>query len=187
MPWVIQYHDWVGFVGIDIFIECLQMLEDVLHLVVAEVSLTFAWCTCYLHGVWRWFFMVCGDGCILRAHVVLGKGVVYVFIWHVILGLRMVSLLCHDILLIHIYNFDMLWYVHMEHAISFGWGDLDHVIIFMFVRQWLTLWHWSWFSFLVLSTLIICWILHDIAMFHLELAWIGWLYILMDTQRWWWC
>ena len=37
------------------------------------------------------FFMVCGDGCILRTHGVLAKGVVYSFIWHVILGVRMVS------------------------------------------------------------------------------------------------
>ena len=48
------------------------------------------------------FFMVYGDGFILRTYGVLGKGVVYTFIWHVILGVRMVSLLCHGILLIHI-------------------------------------------------------------------------------------
>ena len=48
------------------------------------------------------FFMVCGDGCILRTNGVLGKGVVYAFIWHFILGVRMVSLLCHGILLIHV-------------------------------------------------------------------------------------
>ena len=48
------------------------------------------------------FFMVFGDGCIFRTHRVLGKGVVYAFIWHVILGVRMVSLLCHGILLIHV-------------------------------------------------------------------------------------
>ena len=46
------------------------------------------------------FFMVYGDGYILRTHRVLGKGVVYAFILHVILGVRMVSLLCHVILLI---------------------------------------------------------------------------------------
>ena len=46
------------------------------------------------------FFMVCGDGCILRTYEVLGKGVVNAFIQHVILGVRMVSLLCHGILLI---------------------------------------------------------------------------------------
>ena len=72
----------------------------VLDLVVAEASLTFAWCTWYLHGVWRWFFMVsgdvfsswcvemvffmvCGDGCILRTYGVLGKGIVYAFIFYV--------------------------------------------------------------------------------------------------------
>ena len=33
------------------------------------------------------FLMVYGDGCILRTHRVLGKGVVYAFI----LGMRMVS------------------------------------------------------------------------------------------------
>ena len=48
------------------------------------------------------FFMVCGDGCILRTYGVLGKGVVYAFIWHVILVVRMVSLLCHGILLIRV-------------------------------------------------------------------------------------
>ena len=36
------------------------------------------------------FFMVCEDGCILRTHRVLGKGVVYAFILHGILGVRMV-------------------------------------------------------------------------------------------------
>ena len=34
----------------------------VLDPIVVEASLTFAWCTCYPHGVWRWFFMVYGDG-----------------------------------------------------------------------------------------------------------------------------
>ena len=48
------------------------------------------------------FFMVYGDGCILRTHRVLGKAVVYAFILHVILGMRMVSLLCNGILLIRI-------------------------------------------------------------------------------------
>ena len=37
------------------------------------------------------FFMLCGDGYILRINGVLGKGVVYSFIWHVILGVKMVS------------------------------------------------------------------------------------------------
>ena len=50
---------------------------------------------CMVHLI---FFMVCGDGCILRTHRVLGKGVVYV----IILGVRMVSFLCHGILLIDI-------------------------------------------------------------------------------------
>ena len=61
--------------------------------VAAEAPLTFAWCTCF-------FFMVCGDGCILRTHRVLGKGVVYTFIF----GVRMVS-------------FFMSWYtldMHLE-------------------------------------------------------------------------
>ena len=49
---------------------------------------------------------------------------------------------------------------------------LDHFVKFMFLRAWLELWQWSWFSFLVLITLIISYILHDIAMSHLELAWI---------------
>ena len=62
----------------------------------------FSWCVeMVLHGMWRWFFfMVCGDGCILRTNGILGIGVVYAFILHVILGVRMVSLLCHDIILI---------------------------------------------------------------------------------------
>ena len=46
------------------------------------------------------FFMVCGDGCILRTNGDLGKGVVYTFIRYVILGVRIVSLLYHSILLI---------------------------------------------------------------------------------------
>ena len=71
----------------------------VLDPVVAEAPLTFAWCT--LFSSWyveMVFFMVYGDGCILRTYVILGKGVVYAFI----LGVRMVSLLCHGILLIRI-------------------------------------------------------------------------------------
>ena len=52
---------------------------------------------CMVHLI---IFMVCGDGCILRSYGVLGKGVVYAFIWHIILGVRMVSFICHGILLI---------------------------------------------------------------------------------------
>ena len=37
----------------------------------------------FLHGVWRWLH--------LEDPQVLGQGVVYAFIWHVILGVRMVS------------------------------------------------------------------------------------------------
>ena len=44
------------------------------------------------------FFMVYGDGCILRTYGILGKGVVYAFI----LGVRMVLFLCHGVLLIRI-------------------------------------------------------------------------------------
>ena len=36
-------------------------------------------------------FMVCGYCCILRTNGVLGKDVVYAFIYHFILGVRMVS------------------------------------------------------------------------------------------------
>ena len=89
------------FFGIDICIECLQMLEICLRSC-CEAFVTFAWCTCYLHRARRWlyledswsswfFFMVCGDDHLLRTNMVLGKGVVYSFIWHVILGVRMVS------------------------------------------------------------------------------------------------
>ena len=96
---------------------------------IAEASLTFAWCTwlsswcvkmvrsrelmgflvifMVCRDISSWyvdmiFFMVCGDGCILSTNGVLGKGVVYYFICHVILGVRMVSLLCHGILLIRV-------------------------------------------------------------------------------------
>ena len=50
----------------------------VLNLVATKVPLTFAWCT-WLFMVCGddFFFIVCGDGCILRTHRVLGKGVVY--------------------------------------------------------------------------------------------------------------
>ena len=52
-----------------------------------------------LHGMWRcFFFMVYGDGCILRTYGVPGKGVVYV----IILGVRMVLFLYHGILLIRV-------------------------------------------------------------------------------------
>ena len=33
---------------------------------------------------------------------------------------------------------------------------LDHIVMFMFLRPWLELWHWSCFNLFVLSTLIIC-------------------------------
>ena len=48
------------------------------------------------------FFMVCGDGFILRTYRVLGKGVVYDFIWHAIFGVRNGFILCHGILLVHV-------------------------------------------------------------------------------------
>ena len=53
----------------------------VLDLFIAEASLTFAWCT-WLSSwcVEMVFFMVYGDGCILRTNEVFGKGVVYAFI-----------------------------------------------------------------------------------------------------------
>ena len=72
-----------GFVGTDIFIEFLHMLEVFLRSCCCRSTFDI----CMVHLV---FFMVCGDGCILRTYGVLGKGVVYAFIWHVILGVRMV-------------------------------------------------------------------------------------------------
>ena len=88
MTW---YHSSVEvfFFGIDIFIECLQMLEICLR----SYCYRSIFDICMVHLV---IFMVCGDGCILRTYGVPGKGVVYV----IILGVRMVSFLCHDILLI---------------------------------------------------------------------------------------
>ena len=85
----------IFFFGIDIFIECLQMLEVCLRSCCCRSTFDI----CMVHLI---FFMVCGDGCILRTHRVLGKGVVFAFIWHVILGLMMVSFLCYGILLIRI-------------------------------------------------------------------------------------
>ena len=121
------------------------------------------------------FFMVYGDGCILRTHKVPGKGVVYVLslVWG----------------WFHYYVMVYSWYTFRVVTCysMFIWSMLpllrwlDHVVMFMFLRPWLELWHWSWFSFLVLSTMIISWILHDIAMLHLELAWIDLLNVLMDT------
>ena len=76
----------MGVLGIDIFIECLQMLEVCLRSYccrsvfdICMVHLVSSWCVeMILHGMWRWFFfMVCGDGCILRTYGFLGKGVVY--------------------------------------------------------------------------------------------------------------
>ena len=85
----------MGVLGIDIFIEFLQMLKFCLRSCCCRSIFDI----CMVHLV---IFMVCGDGFILRTHKVLGKGVVYAFIWHVILGVRMVSLLCYGILLIHV-------------------------------------------------------------------------------------
>ena len=110
MTWVTKYHGWVEIFTSIYLLSVCKCWRCALDLIVVETSLTFAWCTCYLHGVWRWldledswgswlsswcvemvFFEVYGDGCILRTNSVLGKGVVYVFIWHVILGIKMVS------------------------------------------------------------------------------------------------
>ena len=89
----------MGVLGIDIFIEYLQMLEVCLRSCCCRSAFDICMVHLVLHGMWRWsFFMVCGDGCILRTHRVLGKGVVYV----IIIGVRMVSLLCHGILLMHV-------------------------------------------------------------------------------------
>ena len=94
----------------------------VLDHVATEMSLTFTWCTwlsswcvnmdrslglmvCGDGPSWyveMAFLMVCGDGSILRTHGDLRKGKVYALIWRVILGVRMVSFLCHGIILIHV-------------------------------------------------------------------------------------
>ena len=87
MPWVTQYHSLEGFfLALIYLLSVCKYWRFFLDPIVAEVPLTFAWCTwlsswcveMVLHGMWRWFFfMVCGDGCILRTHRVLGKGEFY--------------------------------------------------------------------------------------------------------------
>ena len=81
----------MGVLGIDIFIECLQMLEVCLR----SYCYRSIFDICMVHLI---FFMVYGDGFILRTYGVPDKGVVYAFI----LGVRMVSLLCHGLLLIRV-------------------------------------------------------------------------------------
>ena len=142
----------------------------VLDVVAIEVPLTFAWCT--------WFFMVCGDffsSCCVEMVASWGLTGFLVKVWFMILSLVWGWF--------HYYVMVYSWYVFrvVTCYIMFIWSMLsllrwlDHVVMFMFLRSWLELWHWSWFSFLVLSKLVISWKLHDISMLHLELAWIDWL------------
>ena len=49
-----------NFLALIYLLSVCRCWRFVLDPIAAEASLTFAWCTCYLHGVWRWFFMVCG-------------------------------------------------------------------------------------------------------------------------------
>ena len=99
MPWLLSTMIEWEFLALIYLLSVCRCWRFVLDSIATEASLIFAWCT-WLSSwcVEMIFFMVYGDGCILRTYRVLGKGVVYAFI----LGVRMVSLLCHGILLIHI-------------------------------------------------------------------------------------
>ena len=66
----------MGFFGIDIFIKCLQMLEVYFRSYFYKSIFSIY----MVHLLVVVIFMVCGDGCILRTHGVLGKDVVYAFI-----------------------------------------------------------------------------------------------------------
>ena len=57
-----SYRRWIlWFHGIYVLSVC-RCCRFVLDPIAVEISLTFVWYTSYLHGVWRWFFMVCGNG-----------------------------------------------------------------------------------------------------------------------------
>ena len=105
---VTQYHGWVRVLCIDIFIECLQMLEVYLR----SCCCRSAFDICMVHFV---FFMVCGDGSSWYVEMVFSSWcvemvsswgligfLVKVWFMHFILGVRMVSFLCHGILLIRV-------------------------------------------------------------------------------------
>ena len=147
------------------FFECLQMLEVCLR----SCCCKSAFDICMVHLV----FFICGDGCILRTHRVLGKGLVLSLVWG----------------WFHYYVMVYSWYAFRVVTCysMFIWSMLsllrwlDYVV--MFLRLWLELWHWSWFSFLILSTLIIFLILHDNAMLQWSFAWNDWLQVLVDTWR----
>ena len=205
---VTQSHGWVGVLDIGIFLlSVCRCWRFVLDPIVVEASLTFAWCTCYLHGVkmvrsWGLMgflviFMVCGDSSSWYVEMVFSSWCVemvsswgllefLVKVWFM-LSFGMLSLVWGWF---YYYVMVYSWYaikvvtcysMFIWSMLSLWLRWLNHVVIFMFLRTWLELWHWSWFSFLVLITLIISWILHDIAMLNLELEWIDWLQVLMHT------
>ena len=71
MSWLLSTIVEWDFLALIYLLSVCRCWRFVLDPVVAETSLTFAWCTLF-------FFMMCGDGCILRTHKVPSKGVVYV-------------------------------------------------------------------------------------------------------------
>ena len=140
--WILWCHMWLGtiveweFLALIYLLSVCRCWRFVLDLVVAKASLTFAWCVemvaswgvmGFLVKVWFMCYPCCEDGFIIMWWYTLDT---HLDFWHVIV--------CS-------YG---AYYL-------FRWDGLDHVVMFMLLRPWLELWHWSWFSFLVLSTLII--------------------------------
>ena len=137
--------------------------------------------SCCCRRVFPFVGSLVGDVDIFRIQGILGRDVVHAFIWYFIM-VAFISWISFD------YQFRVVtWYSYLiwshEACYLFRGDGLDHDVMFMFLIPWLELWHWSCFSFLVLSTLIICLILHDSAMLQWSFAWNDWLQVLVDTWR----
>ena len=59
--WILWFHrslattiEWEIFLALIYLLSVCRCWRFVLDPVATEASLTFAWCTCYLHGAWRW-------------------------------------------------------------------------------------------------------------------------------------
>ena len=142
--WILWYHGWIStmveweFLALIYLLSVCRCWRFLLDPVIAEVPLTFAWYT--------WFFMVCGDvfssWCM---EMVASWGLMgfLVKVWFILLSLVWGWF--------HFYVMVYSWYAFRVVTCysMFVWSMLSllrwlyHVVIFMFLRPWLELWHWS--------------------------------------------
>ena len=96
-----------------------------------------------LHGMWRWFSWWCME--MVASWGLMGF---LVKVWFMFLSLVWGWF--------HYYVMVYSWYAFRVVTCysMFIWSMLSllrwlgHVVMFMFLRPWLELWHWSWFKFL---------------------------------------